>query len=151
MKRVIETIEVLRTEEGRNVSASSIEGGASDGVLVSPGLSPPLLDLLDAAVGYGAVKPSYKVDEWLCDLEEAVASGGAAARAAYEAGKAELLGKNPVWAGINGAWSGASVQLEFAALLILVLLLLLAPVGLLLLILGRFVAALVAAIRAATG
>jgi hypothetical protein len=134
------------------VSASSIAAGERADVSVSPpGLSPALGNLFEELLRYGTVKLSRQVGTWLGDLERAMVSRGSFERAAYEATKARLLGKNPVWAGVKGAWSGASVPQRLAAVVILVLMLLLAPVPLLLLILGILIAALVAGIRAAKG
>ena len=132
------------------MSASNIAAGPREDVPVpTPSLLPALGELIEELLAYGAEKLSHHVGGWIVDLERAMASRGPFERAAYEATKAHLLGKNPVWAGAKGAWSGASVPQRFAAVVILVLLLLLAPVPLLLLILGLLIAALVAGIRAA--
>ena len=116
-----------------------------------PVLSTALGDFFEAVLTYGARKLSRPVEEGLGGLERAMVSRGPFERAVYEAGKAHLRGKNPVWAGAKGAWAGASVPQRFAAVVVLVLLLVLAPVPLLLLIIGFLVAALVAGIRAANG
>jgi hypothetical protein len=116
-----------------------------------PGLSQALGALVDELLAYGAAKLSHRVDGWLGDLDRAIASRGPVEQAGYEAVKAHLQGRNPVWAGAKGAWSGASVPQRLAAIVILVLLLLLAPAALLLLVLGFLIAALVAGIRAARG
>ncbi|MEV4067919.1 hypothetical protein [Nonomuraea dietziae] len=132
------------------MSTSSIAAEAREDVPVSPpDLSQELGNLIEELLTYGAAKLSRQVGEWLRDLERTMASRGPFERAAYEAGKAHLQGKNPVWAGAKGAWSGATVPQRVAAVVILVLLLLLAPVALVLLILGILIAALVAGIRAA--
>ena len=130
----------------------SVAAGARADVSVAPPeLSTALGNFFEALLTYGAVKLSHQVEEGLGGLERAMLSRGPFERAVYEAGKAHLMGKNPVWAGAKGAWAGASVPQRFAAVVILVLLLLLAPVPLLLLIIGFLIAALVAAIRPAKG
>jgi hypothetical protein len=107
-------------------------------------------DVLEATLHKMTAKASQKTEDWSRDLEAVAASGGAKAQAGLRGAKAELQGKNPVWAAVKGAWNGASVKLKLAAVLLLVLLLLLAPVPTLLLLLGLLIAALVKAIRAAT-
>ena len=113
-------------------------------------LGPAFGRLTRAAVHAGVAKLSHKTDEWIGGLEEYVASQGAAERAGYEGLKARLLGKNPVWAALKGAWWGASPPLRLVAVLVVMLVLVLAPVVLLLLLLGLLVAAIVSGIRAAT-
>jgi hypothetical protein len=132
------------------MTASNTAGGATKSAPVAMNLAAALSDLRDAALRYAVVKASRKVEDWAEDLHEFVASGGPTTQAIFEGVKAKLQGKNPVWAAIKGAWSGASPQLKLAVVLILILMLVLAPVVLLLLLLGLLVAALVAGIRAAT-
>ena len=114
-----------------------------------PDLSTALGDFFEAVLTYGARKLSRPVEEGLGGLERAMVSRGPFERAVYEAGKAHLRGKNPVWAGAKGAWAGATVPQRFVAVAVLVLLVLLAPIPLLLVIIGLLIAALVAASRAA--
>ena len=116
---------------------------------VSSALSPAVGRLAEAASQAAAATLSHKVDGWIRTLEEYAASGGATGRAALEGLKGHLLGKNPVWMAMKGAWRGASVRLRVAVVLVLVLVLLLAPLALVLLLLGLLVAAMVAGIRAA--
>jgi hypothetical protein len=97
-----------------------------------------------------AAKASRKVEDWADDPNDFVASGGPATQAVFAGLGAKLRGKNPVWAAIKGAWSGARPQLKLAVVLILILTLLLNPVVLLVLMIGLLIAALVAGIRAAT-
>jgi hypothetical protein len=126
-----------------------IEAGPRDNAVASaPSVARAIGDLLDELLNYAAVKFSRQAGAWLGDLEHAILSRGPFERAAYEAAQAHLLGKNPVWAGAKGAWTGASVPQRLAAVLILVLLLVLAPVPVLLLLLGLLIAALIAGIRA---
>ena len=132
------------------MSASSAVGGAPEGAPVTTSLASALRDVVGAALQLTNAKVAKKVDEWTESLEELASSGHATERAVYEGIKAMLSGKNPVWAGIKGAWLGASVQMRVVAVLVLVLVLLLGPVLLLLLVLGLLVAALVAGIRAAS-
>src|SRR3954447_10585150 len=132
------------------MTASNTVGGATRSAPVATNLSAALSDLRDAALRYATVKASRKVEDWAEDLNELVASGGPTTQAVFEGVKAKLRGKNPVWAAIRGAWSGASPKLKLAVVLILILTLVLAPVVLLVLVLGLLVAALVAGIRAAT-
>jgi hypothetical protein len=112
--------------------------------------APALSDLREAALRYAAAKASRKLQDWANDLNDFVASRRPTTRAVIGGLMATLWGKNPVWAAIKGAWSGASPQLKLAVMLILLVTLLLAPVVLLVLVLGLLVAALVAGIRTAT-
>ena len=134
------------------MSASSITAEARVDVPAAPSdLSAALGKFFEALLTRGAATLSRLVEEGFDGLEREMRSRGPFEQAAYEATKAHLQGKNRVWAGAKGAWSGASVPQRIAAIVILVLLLLLAPVPLVLLILGVLIAALVAGIRAATG
>ena len=126
-------------------AAGVIDAGA-ERAPASHDLAPALGALANAAAG----RLSEKVDEWIHGLEEYVASEGATGGAILAAVKAHLQGKNPVWAALKGAWSGASVQLRVVAVLVLLLVLLLAPVALLVVILGLLIAAIAAGIRGAT-
>ncbi|GAA1977282.1 hypothetical protein GCM10009817_17090 [Terrabacter lapilli] len=132
------------------MTTSEVAGDSVERAPVSSALAPALGRLVEAAVQAAAAKLSHKVDRWIRRIEEYTASEGAAGRAALEGLKAHLLGKNPVWAAMKGAWAGASVPLRVVAVLVLLLTLLLAPVVVVLLLLGLLVAAIVAAIRAAT-
>jgi len=126
---------------------------ADDRLGLAPGssdLAPALGRLAEAVVHAAAAKLSDKTDGWIRQLEEYAASQGVTERAGYEGLKAHLLGKNPVWAAMKGAWWGASVPLRLVAVLVLILVLLLAPVVLVLLLLGLILAGIVAGIRAAT-
>lgn len=122
----------------------------ASGTIRSASVASSLGDLREAARQYATAKASRKVEDWTADLHDFVASRGPATQAVYEGLKARLGGKNPVWAAIKGAWSGASPELKLAVALILILTLLLGPVLLLVLVLGLLVAALVVGIRAAT-
>jgi hypothetical protein len=132
------------------MTASITASGAIKSAPVATSLAPALSDLREAALRYAVAKASRKVEHWADDLNDFVASGGPTTQAVVEGLKAKLWGKNPVWAAIKGAWSGASPELKLAAVLILILALLLGPVVLLVLVLGLLVAAIVAGIRAAT-
>jgi hypothetical protein len=132
------------------MTASNTAGGATKSAPVATSLAAALSDLRDAALRYATAKASRKVEDWAEDLNDFGASGGPTTQAVFEGVKAKLRGKNPVWAAIKGAWSGASPKLKLAVVLILILTLVLAPVVLLVLVLGPQVAALVAGIRAAT-
>jgi hypothetical protein len=131
------------------MSTNTTAGGRVDVPGPPADLSSALGDFVDALLAYGGAKLSRGVEQGLGGLEQAMLSRGPFERAVYEAGKARLQGKNPVWAGAKGAWAGASVPQRFAAVAILVLLLVLAPVSLLVLLIGLLVAALAAAIRSA--
>lgn len=132
------------------MTASEVAGDTVERASFSSDLAPALGRLAEAALQAAAAKLSHKVDDWIRKIEEYAASEGATGRAALEGLKAHLLGKNPVWAAMKGAWWGASVPLRVIAVLVLLLGLLLAPVVVLLLLLGLLVAAIVAGIRAAT-
>ena len=81
--------------------------------------------------------------------EDAVATAGVGPSVGYQEVKAKVLGRNPVWAAVKGAWKSAGVGMRIAVVAALVLLLLLNPVLLLLGLLALLVAAVVAGIRAA--
>jgi hypothetical protein len=115
----------------------------------SSGLAPAFGRLTDAALEAATAQLTHLADRWNHEIKDYIDSEGAAGRAGFEGLKARLLGKNPVWAAMKGAWQGASVRLRVAAVLVLVLVLLLAPVALLVGLLGLLVVAIVAAIRAA--
>jgi hypothetical protein len=132
------------------MTASEVAGEKVERASVSSDVAAALGRLAEAALQAAAAKLSHKVDEWIRDIEEYAASGGATGGAALEGLKAHLLGKNPVWAAMKGAWWGASVPLRLAAVLVLLLVLLSAPGVLVLLLLGLLVAAIVAGVRAAT-
>jgi ABC-type multidrug transport system fused ATPase/permease subunit len=132
------------------MTASNTASGATKSAPVATSLVAALSDLREAAVRYATAKASRKVEDWAEDLDDFVTSGGPTTQAVFEGVKAKLRGKNPVWAAIKGAWSGASPKLKLAVVLILILILVLAPVVLLVLLLVLLVAALVAGIRAAT-
>lgn len=108
----------------------------------SPGAA--FSDVMSAALGVVAAK----VDDWTAKLN-AVATGGDASdavdnvaddlaeggNAKHQAGvrgvQAGLVGKNPVWAAIKGAWTGGSTAVKVAIVaagVALVLLLVLSPV-----------------------
>jgi hypothetical protein len=132
------------------MTVSNTAIGATKSAPVATSLAPALSDLREAALLYATAKVSRKVEDWADDLNDFVASGGSTTQAVVGGLKAMLRGKNPVWAAIKGAWSGASSELKLAVVLILILTLLLGPVVLLVLVLGLLIAALVAGIRAAT-
>jgi hypothetical protein len=132
------------------MTASNTASGATKSAPVATSLAVALIDLREAAMQYATAKASRKVEDWAEDLNDFVASGGPTTQAVFEGVKAKLVGKNPVWAAMKGAWSGASPELKLAVVLILILMLVLAPVVLLVLLLGLLVVALVAGIRAAT-
>jgi hypothetical protein len=131
------------------MTATNTAIGATKSAPVATSLAPALSDLREAALLYATAKVSRKVEDWADDLNDFVASGGPTTQAVFAGLGAMLRGKNPVWAAIKGAWSGASPQLKLAVVLILILTLLLSPGVLLLLLLGLLIAALVAGIRAA--
>ena len=132
------------------MSAASIAVEPEDEVSEPPPeLGQAFRGLVDEALRYATVQLSLHAGEWFGDLERAIVSRGPFERAAYEATKAHLQGKNPVWAGAKGAWAGASVPQRVVAVVVLVLVALLSPVTLIVLILGLLIAALVAGIRAA--
>jgi hypothetical protein len=132
------------------MTASNTASGVPKSAPVATSLASALSDLREAALRYATAKASRKVEDWAGDLNDFVASRGPTTQAVFEGLKAKLQGKNPVWAAVKGAWSGASPELKLAVVLILILMLLLSPVVLLVLVLGLLIAALVAGIRAAT-
>lgn len=84
-------------------------------------------------------------------LEDLAAGGGPLMNAGFGALQAGLSGKNPVWAAFKAGWSGASTKTKVIVVLCVVFILLLAPVTLVVLLLGLLIAAIVAAIRSASG
>ena len=132
------------------MTASNTASDAIKSPSAPTSLAPALSDLREAALRYATAKASRKVEDWAGDLNDFMAGRGSTTQAVFEGLKAKLRGKNPAWAAVKGAWSGASPELKLAVVLILVLTLLLIPVVLLVLVLGLLVAALVAGIRAAT-
>ncbi|TDO68382.1 hypothetical protein EV651_102301 [Kribbella sp. VKM Ac-2571] len=132
------------------MTVSNTAIGATKSAPAATSLAPALSDLQEAALLYATAKVSRKVEDWADGLNDFVASGGPTTQAVFAGLGAMLRGKNPVWAAIKGAWSGASPQLKLAVVLILILTMLLSPVVLLVLLLGLLIAALVAGIRAAT-
>src|SRR5689334_10672624 len=109
------------------MTSSEVAGDQVERASVSTDVVPALGRLAEAALQAAAAKLSHKVDALIRKVEEYTASEGATGRAALEGLKARLLGKNPVWAAMKGAWWGASVPLRLVAVLILLLVLLLAP------------------------
>src|SRR4051812_26875836 len=126
------------------MTASEVAGGKGERASVFSDVAPALGRLAEAALQAAVAKVSHKIDGWIGDIEQYAASEGATGRAAREGLTAYLLGKNPVWAAMKGAWLGASVPLRVVAVLVLLLALLLAPEVLLLLLLGLLVVAIVA-------
>ena len=101
-------------------------------------------------VAKGAGEPTARVS----GVADRLAEGGNAQRQAGVRGvQAGLLGKNPVWAAIKGAWTGGSTAVKVAvvaAAVSLVLLLLLSPVLLLALLVSALIVMAVHKARSAT-
>lgn len=110
-------------------------------------LGPCLRRLYEASVCYSATRASQAVDRLTRRLEAVAQPHGAADRAALEGAKATILGGNPVWAAVKGAWKGADVKVKAAVVTLLLLTLVVSPVLLVLLLLGLLVAGAVAAVR----
>jgi hypothetical protein len=108
-----------------------------------------LRDVLEASLHYVNGRLEQKTQRWAGELDDYETTRGPAEQAGYESAKAELQGRNAIWAAIKGAWAGASGNLKLAGVLVLILFLVLAPVPALLLILGVLIAALIKAIQAA--
>jgi hypothetical protein len=134
---------------GNDMTATNTATGPTKSVPVATSLVRAMGDLRDAALRYAAAKASRKIGHWADDLNDVLATGSPITRAVVEGLQAKLLGKNPVWAAIKGAWSAASFNQKLAVVLTLIVMLLLALVVLLVLILGLLIAALVAGVRAA--
>lgn len=103
--------------------------------------------LLDALLARGQLLAG-QFREWMDTLFETVEHGSAGVKAAVEAAKATLTGKNPVWAAVKGLWTAMSGPAKAALVLLVVVGLLLAPVLLVVLLLALLVVALIAAVRA---
>ncbi len=126
---------------------TSLTPAEGDGAVAN--LAPGLRRLYEAAVGYSATRASQAVDRLTRRLEAVAQPHGAADRAALEGAKATVLGGNPVWAAVKGAWKGADGKVKAAVVTLLLLILLVSPVLLVLLLLGLLVGAAVAGVRAA--
>jgi len=124
--------------------------GATNSGSGATSLGSALRDLTSTTFRYAMAKASRKVEDWSDDLNSVVGNGGPTMMAALQGLNAALQGKNPVWAALKGAWSGASLKLKLAVVLTLLLMLLLSPVVIVVLALGLLVAAIVAGIRSAT-
>jgi hypothetical protein len=107
-----------------------------------------LRDVSEAVLERVTAKASRKTEDWTRRLNEVAAPDGATDRAGYEGLKTALLGGNPVWAALKGAWSGSGTNAKVLAVVSLVLMLLVAPVPTLLLLLGLLGAGLVMGVRA---
>lgn len=90
-----------------------------------------------------------KLDSWQRQAKGLVEPDGATDRAVVEAVKAGVTGNNPLKAALAGAWKGADGKTKAAFVATLVLLAVLAPVALLVVLLGLLVAAVVLKTRAA--
>jgi hypothetical protein len=128
------------------VSHASDAGGAHP---ASTDVGSALRDVVDASLHYVNGKLAQKIERWAGELDDYEATRGPVEQAGYEGVKAKLLGRNPTWPAIKGAWAGADRNRRLAAVFVLVLVLVLAPVPTLLLILGVLIAALIKAIQAA--
>ena len=118
---------------------------AGSGTSVTAGSA--LRDVLEATLHTVNEKVSQKASKWAGELDDYEATQGSVEQAGYEGAKAEIQGRNPIWAAIAGAWAGASTNLKLATVLFLVLMLLLAPIPTLLITLGLLIAAIVKAVR----
>jgi hypothetical protein len=131
---------VRRVSDHLTTTASHQAGGTTTA-------SSALRDVLEATLHYANGKLSQKTDGWAGELDDHEATQGSAEQAGYEGAKAQVQGRNPIWAAIKGAWAGASVELKLAAVLLVVLMLVLAPIPMLLIGLGLLIAAIVKAVR----
>jgi hypothetical protein len=124
--------------------------GATHAPPASTTIGSAVRDLLEASLHYVNGKLAQETEHWVGKLDDFEATRGPAEQATYAGVKAELQGKNPIWAAVKGAWAGADGNLKLAAVVFAVLMLVLAPVPTLLVILGLLVGALIKAIRAAS-
>jgi ABC-type antimicrobial peptide transport system permease subunit len=131
------------------MTASSISGDAGNDLQPEPGIATGLRRLYQAAIGYTAVSASHRVDRLTRRLNSIAEPHGATGGAVVEGVKATIVGDNPVWAAVKGAWRGADGKVKAATLAVLLLMLLLSPVLLLVLLLAALVAAAVLGVRAA--
>jgi hypothetical protein len=133
-----------------------------------------LASILNTVVAVAVAKLERKVADWtdklndvatgdassggltqLADegLDELGQGGGAAQKAGAEVAKAELHGKNPIWAAVKGAWQAGTPVTKatiVAGAVSAVVLLLLSPVLLLLLLLSLLIISVVYRARAST-
>ncbi|WP_234820525.1 hypothetical protein [Mycolicibacterium goodii] len=91
-----------------------------------------------------------QLQEWMDKLFDAIENGGPRLKAAVEAIRAVLSGKNPVWAAIKGLWAGLSGAARALLLLAVIVAILLLPVLVIVLLLALLVVAVIVAVRAAS-
>lgn len=131
----------------------------------SAGTAKPLGEVADElkAAGRGlvqtlmaqfAARASEEIDRAVEQLDRVAteSSSGAGPQMSdwIAAAKAKLVGTNPVWAGIKGAWSGSSTGTKVLVVAALILLFLLAPVPSILLVLTLLVVWIVRVIKRRT-
>ena len=110
-------------------------------------MSEALRSVLEATLHVVNEKVSRRAERWSDELNEFAAREGPVEQAGYQGVKAEIQARNPIWAAIKGAWHGASTEVKFMAVLVVVLLVALAPIPTILIALGLLVALTVKAIR----
>lgn len=110
--------------------------------------------LVQALVAQFAAKASEKIDQAVEQLDrvatESTSDAGPQVSGWIAAARAKMSGRNPVWAGIKGAWSGSSTTAKVLVVTTLVLLFVLAPVPSVLLLLTLLVVWIVRAIKRGT-
>jgi hypothetical protein len=126
-------------------ATASHEAGARSATPTTAGSA--LRDVLEASLHFVNGKLSQKTAGWAGELDDREATQGSGEQAGYEGVKAEIEGRNPIWAAVKGAWAGASPKIKVAAVLLLVLMVVLAPIPMLLIALGLLIAAIVKAAR----
>ncbi|NMO90466.1 hypothetical protein [Actinomycetospora sp. TBRC 11914] len=122
---------------------ADVAAGAGTGKIIARSFERLAAALIDRAAS-AAVD---KVDDLSEKLEGIASNGGVGLNAAFGAGTAMMLGKNPVVGAIKGAWSALGTGAKVGIVLGLILLAVLSPVALVLVLLGLLVAAIVKAAR----
>ena len=128
------------------------------GGLSAAGVGDWMFDEAQALVGWAGYRApglverivdrvSRMVHRWTAALADVLSELGPGARATVAAIRAIATGHSPVWAGINGAFSGLSRGVTVLLIVALVLAVLLPPVLPVVLLLAAIVGLLIAAIR----
>jgi hypothetical protein len=95
-----------------------------------------LSQLGQALLKAAAARASEQIGEWTNKLSSTAKAAGSAEGVALAAGAASLSGRNPLWAMVKGAWTGASARQKTLMVLVGILVVVLLPVALLVLLLG---------------
>lgn len=116
--------------------------GASSGSAVE--------ELVQAGVAYLAARVAKVIEDAADGLDQLVTPHGPLEHATVSGIQAAVAGQNPLWAAVQGAWSGGTVTTRVVMVLLAVAVLLTAVVAVVALLLTGLIEAVGAAIRALT-